>query len=191
MNLIITFFITAISASCSESTFEDSTATQTVRPQSADAECENGDNYLDMKLISDGLSRRPINKKISYIIERKSCATDENISFSNEVVFFDFDALTEGGNLNYQIYSYSENNLLTSGVLNRMPGADLFGNTGDNYALYKTKPLDVDEKTTKIRMDILLNNKSMNSQTPNATTIDTYFRVGDSAPHTELVPSLP
>lgn len=144
-------------------------------------------NILKARLLSDGLSRRPVNNSIRFELELISCQQGTPISLQNEVISFDIDAtglyLLD---LSFRLIDPATSQSIYDGTLKSIQGEDLFGKTG-KFSHNKSSPLSLNLKTNKVVIEIFLQEKPIDSL-DGSDSIDSYFRIGSSNAVVQIIP---
>ena len=182
-----------ISFSCKEQEFAGANGSKKKTPvlekptvQKVEDKCAN-ENTLKAKLLSDGLSKRPINNSISYELELISCEKGTPISLQNEEIHFDIDATgLYQLDLLFRLIDPTTRQDIYRGTLSSIQGQDLFGKSGQ-FSHNKSPPLNLNLNTNKVIIEIFLQDKPINS-IDGSSTINSYFRVGSSDAVVQIIP---
>ncbi len=193
MQKYIVAILLLVSFSCKKQEFAGGNSRKTNTPvaenttiQEIEDKCAN-ENTLKAKLLSDGLSKRPINNSIAYELELVSCTKGTPISLQNEEIYFDIDATgLYKLDLLFRLIDPTMKQDIYRGTLRSIQGQDLFGKTGQ-FSHNKSPPLNLNLNTNKVIIEIFLQDKPIDS-IDGSSTINSYFRVGSSDAVVQVIP---
>ncbi|GEM_PF-2056999 len=140
------------------------------------------------KLLSTGISRRRTSQSLRYELQVLSCKDGSVLPLKDQIIYFDLHAVVSPGfvNVSYSVQDAKNNTAVNTGILQFIPGSDLFGNTG-NYAHWKTETLTYTSNVTTLVLEINLVNIQLSPSNATDVSIDSYLKVGQSKPVTQAI----
>ena len=149
-----------------------------------------GDGLTQAKLLTTSIVGQAAAQYLDYDVQLTDCNGNPK-ALSNAVLSFDLNAVTDSGfaALPYELSVSTNASNKISDKLQGIPGSDLFGKTGSNYAHWQTQSISFVPQSATIRLRIDVSNRlilpigsSSSTKLTAPVSIPSYLKLGDAAP---------